>query len=86
MIDTISYIINFLGQYPIGLPYMFKEPITVKKSPHTYPVKIEGIKTINGHIAIMEDSEWFFIEEYPTKEKEMIINTIIQRLKVSSIA
>jgi hypothetical protein len=56
---------------------MFGSPVTIKKSPHSWPVRITGVKNIEDNLWVKrEGEEWELFNG-----DAMILNSILQRLR-----
>lgn len=81
--ELLKGISNLLKEHFEG-KIIFDDPITVKASPHSYPVKIYGIETAYRDIWIMDNDETWNTLEEDDHNFSMIANSIIQRLKLLS--
>ena len=62
---------------PDGHKLCFGTPVTVKKSPHSWPVKIVAVKVVEENLwTKYEGQEWQLYDG-----NEMVLNSIYQRLK-----
>lgn len=65
---------------------MFEQPITVKPSPHSYPVYVYGVEVgPQSSVWLMTGEDWHNLEE-TDRNFLMVANSITQRLNLISNA
>ena len=74
MQEVIQLIKNLM---PDGHKLCFGTPVTVKKNPHSWPIKVSAVKVAEENLwTKYEGQEWQLYDG-----NEMVLNSISQRLK-----
>jgi hypothetical protein len=77
-IEQISLII--IGQFESLI--LFETPIIIKKSPHSWPIKVHGVQYgLGDHLWFINSNEKWQKLEVSTTDADFISSSIYQRIK-----
>lgn len=79
--DTINLIMCIVGN-DFDSKVLFENPVKIKKSPHSWPVIVHGIKVgMNSNVWLLDaTNEWQLLEP-SMKDSDLISNSVLQRIK-----
>jgi hypothetical protein len=64
----------------MGGDVIFQEAVSVKTSPHTWPIFVYGASTHKGRVSLFDGQDWHELEE-GDRNYMIVANSVYQRLQ-----